>query len=424
MKKIGIIGGARIPFARTNSAYKNVTSKAMMTGAMKALVDKYNLAGKALGMASVGAVAKSSHDFSMARECLIDAGLSYDTPACDMQMACGKNQEQEPSTSEVNSTITLVKQIKRWQRKLVWHNSDELLELKQTFSNRLVQLSRARNMTERLKILKSFSPGELVPNFPAVKEPRTGLSMGEHCELMVQEWKIPREDQDELAFKSHQNAIAAYESGFYHDLVFPFAGLEKDNNPRPDSTFEKLSKLRPAFDKEKGTLTAGNSSPMTDGASCILLGNEEWASKNNYDIDAFLTHYQAAAVDYKNKEGLLMAPAYAIPKLLTQAGLTFQDFDFYEIHEAFAGQVLCTLRALNDQTFCRERLGLDKTLGEIDMTKLNVKGGSVAIGHPFAATGTRILASLAKVLKEKGSGRGLVSICAAGGMGVTAIVER
>ena len=420
MKKIGIIGGARIPFARTNSAYKNVTSKAMMTGAMKALVDKYNLAGKALGMASVGAVAKSSHDFSMARECLIDAGLSYDTPACDMQMACGTSLE---TANHVGNQIAMG-QIESGIAGGVDSSSVVPIELKQTFSNRLVQLSRARNMTERLKILKSFSPGELVPNFPAVKEPRTGLSMGEHCELMVQEWKIPREDQDELAFKSHQNAIAAYESGFYHDLVFPFAGLEKDNNPRPDSTFEKLSKLRPAFDKEKGTLTAGNSSPMTDGASCILLGNEEWASKNNYDIDAFLTHYQAAAVDYKNKEGLLMAPAYAIPKLLAQAGLTFQDFDFYEIHEAFAGQVLCTLRALNDQTFCRERLGLDKTLGEIDMTKLNVKGGSVAIGHPFAATGTRILASLAKVLKEKGSGRGLVSICAAGGMGVTAIVER
>jgi len=420
MKKIGIIGGARIPFARSNSAYKLSSNKEMMTAAMKALVQKYNLEGKALGLASVGAVAKSSHDFSMARECLIDAGLSYDTPACDIQMACGTSLE---TANHVGNQIAMG-QIQAGIAGGVDSSSVVPIELKQKLSNRLVQLSRARNISEKFKLLSSFKPGELIPNFPAIKEPRTGLSMGEHCELMVQEWNISREEQDQLALKSHQNTVAAYESGFYNDLVFPFANLDKDNNARPDSSLEKLGKLRAAFDKSKGTLTAGNSSPMTDGASCVLLANEEYASKNNYDIDAFLTHYQSAAVDYKNKEGLLMAPAYAIPKLLAQAGITLQDFDFYEIHEAFAGQVLCTLKALNDKSFCQQRLGLDKTLGEIDMSKLNVKGGSVAIGHPFAATGTRIIASLAKTLKEKGSGRGLVSICAAGGMGVTAIIER
>jgi acetyl-CoA C-acetyltransferase len=420
MKKIGIIGGARIPFARTNSNYKQISNKEMMTAAMKALVQKYNLEGKALGLASVGAVAKSSHDFSMARECLIDAGLSYDTPACDIQMACGTSLE---TTNHVGNQIAMG-QIEAGIAGGVDSSSVVPIELKQKLSNRLVQLSRARNITEKFKLLSSFKPSELIPNFPAIKEPRTGLSMGEHCELMVQEWNISREEQDNLAYQSHKNTVAAYESGFYNDLVFSFGGLDKDNNVRPDSSIEKLGKLRAAFDRNKGTLTAGNSSPMTDGASCVLLANEEYALKNNYDIDAFLTHYQSAAVDYKNKEGLLMAPAYAIPKLLAQAGLTLQDFDFYEIHEAFAGQVLCTLKALNDKNFCQQRLGLDKTLGEIDMSKLNVKGGSVAIGHPFAATGTRIVASLAKALKEKGSGRGLVSICAAGGMGVTAIIER
>ena len=419
-RKVGIIGGARIPFARSNSLYKNTPTKELMTESLKALVKKYNLEGKELGMVSVGAVAKSSRDFSMARETAIDAGLSYSTPACDMQMACGTSLE---TTVHVANQIALG-QIESGIAGGVDSSSVVPIELNQKFSNRLVQLSRARSIGEKLSLISGLRPNDIVPAFPALKEPRTGLSMGEHCELMVQDWKINRVDQDELALKSHKNASLAYENGFYKDLVFPFKGNEIDNTVRKATTLEKLSKLKPAFDKEKGTLTAGNSSPMTDGASCAFLCSDDYAKENNFEIQAYLTHYQAAAVDYKSNEGLLMAPAYAVPKLLKKAGLSFEDIDFFEIHEAFAGQVLCTLKAWEDETFCREKLGLTKALGSIDRSKLNVKGGSVAMGHPFAATGTRIIASLAKMLKEKGSGRGLISICAAGGMGVTAIIER
>jgi acetyl-CoA C-acetyltransferase len=316
-RKVGIIGGARIPFARSNSLYKNTPTKELMTESLKALVKKYNLEGKELGMVSVGAVAKSSRDFSMARETAIDAGLSYSTPACDMQMACGTSLE---TTVHVANQIALG-QIESGIAGGVDSSSVVPIELNQKFSNRLVQLSRARSIGEKLSLISGLRPNDIVPAFPALKEPRTGLSMGEHCELMVQDWKINRVDQDELALKSHQNASLAYENGFYKDLVFPFKGNEIDNTVRKATTLEKLSKLKPAFDKEKGTLTAGNSSPMTDGASCAFLCSDDYAKENNFEIEAYLTHYQAAAVDYKSKEVLLMAPAYAVPKLLKKAAV-------------------------------------------------------------------------------------------------------
>lgn len=417
--KVAIIGGARIPFARANSDYKNSDNRELMNAALKPLVNKFKLEGKKIGKVTVGAVAKSSRDFSLARECSIDSGLSYDTPTCDIQMACGTSLE---AAVHVGSQIALG-QIDTGIAGGVDSSSVVPIELKQSFANRLIQLSRAKSLGEKLSIIKGFGPKELVPSFPAIKEPRTGLSMGEHCELMVKEWKIGREAQDELAFKSHLNAAKAYQEGFYNDLVYPYLGLTKDNTVRADTTIEKLNKLRPSFDKKEGTLTAGNSSPMTDGASSVLFSSVEYAQKNNLEIQSYFSHYQSSAVDYKNKEGLLMAPAYAIATLLERTNLKLQDFDFYEIHEAFAGQVLCTLKAFTDVNYCKNRLGQSQALGEIDMSKLNVGGGSLAIGHPFAATGTRIIASLSKMIHKKGKGRGLISICAAGGLGVTAIIE-
>ncbi|RLA64816.1 MAG: acetyl-CoA C-acetyltransferase [Epsilonproteobacteria bacterium] len=420
LKKVAIIGGTRIPFCRSMTRYSNLGNREMMTGVLKELVIKYNLNGKTLGGVAVGAVVKSSRDFSLARECAIDAGISYETPAFDIQMACGTSLEaaiilgHKIAVGEIDSGIAGG----------VDSTSVVPIEMGTKLSAKLQSLAKAKTIGKKLKALTNLKIKDVTPKLPALKEPRTGLSMGDHCELMAKEWGITRADQDKLAFKSHQNTAKAYESGFLDDLVFPFHGVGKDNNVRPGTSLEKMGKLKPVFDREKGTLTAANSSPTTDGASACFLCTEEYALKHGLEIQSYLTFSQEAAVDYKNKEGLLMAPAYAVSRMLDRANLKLQDFDFYEIHEAFSAQVLCTLAAWNDAKFCEERLGRNEVLGTIDPSKLNVMGGSVAIGHPFAATGTRILAGLSKLLYQKGSGRGLISICTAGGMGVTAILER
>ncbi len=420
LRKVAILGGARIPFCKSSTSYSNLDNREMMTASIKHLVEKFNLNGKTLGGICVGAVVKSSKDFSLARECGIDAGLAYETPAYDLQMACGTGLE----AAIVLANKIAIGQIDCGIAGGCDSTSVVPIELGTRLSSKLLRISKEKSVLNKIKAISQINFKDVVPKVPAIKEPRTGLSMGEHCELMAKEWNIPRLDQDELALKSHQNAFRAYQEGFYDDLVYSFHGIKIDNNIRGATDLEKLSKLGPAFDKKHGTITAGNSSPTTDGSAAVFISSEEYALKHGYEILAYLTFAQESAVDYKNKEGLLMAPVYAIPKMLDRANLTLQDFDFYEIHEAFAAQVLCTLKALNDQKFCKERLKLDKTLGTIDLSKLNVKGGSLAIGHPFAATGSRILASLSKILHQNKKGRGLISICTAGGMGVTAILER
>tara|TARA_Y100000768_G_scaffold389002_1_gene390040 strand:- start:15643 stop:16845 length:1203 start_codon:yes stop_codon:yes gene_type:complete len=395
--------------------------KDLMKPAMDALVNELALEDKEIGEVVLGAVNKHAYDFALAREVVMNSKLSPKTPATDIQKACGTSLE---------AAVIIGNKIAQGQIECgiaggIDTNSDVPVEFKKSFSDRLLRLAAARSLPDRLKALKGFNPKELLPKLPAIKEPRTGKSMGESCEDMAKTWSISRERQDELAFKSQQNAANAFKEGWHDDLVVEFKGARKDGTIR-ETSLEKLAKLKPAFDKSsgKGTLTAGNSSPLTDGASCVFLCSEEYAQNNNLEVMAYLTFAQSAAVNYVDEEGLLMAPAYAVPKLLKQAGITLQDFDFYEIHEAFAAQVLCTLDAWKSEEFCREKLGLDAPLGEIDMNKLNIKGGSLALGHPFAATGSRIIAGLAKLLQEKGSGRGLISICTAGGMGVTAIIER
>lgn len=395
--------------------------KDLMKPAMDALVSELSLESKEVGEVVLGAVNKHAYDFALAREVVMNSKLSPKTPATDIQKACGTSLE---------AAVIIGNKIAQGQIDCgiaggIDTNSDVPVEFKKSFSDRLLRLAAARSLPDRLKALKGFNPKELLPKLPAIKEPRTGKSMGESCEDMAKTWNISRERQDELAFKSQQNAANAFKEGWHDDLIVEFKGSKKDGTIR-ETSLEKLAKLKPAFDKSsgKGTLTAGNSSPLTDGASCVFLCSEEYAKKNNLEVMAYLTFAQSAAVNYVDEEGLLMAPAYAVPKLLKQAGITLQDFDFYEIHEAFAAQVLCTLDAWKSEEFCREKLGLDAPLGEIDMSKLNIKGGSLALGHPFAATGSRIIAGLAKLLQEKGSGRGLISICTAGGMGVTAIIER
>ena len=420
-RPVGIAGGVRIPFCRSNTAYATASNKDMMIHALKGLVDKYGLHGQALGDVSLGAVIKHSADWNMARECVLSSGLSADTPAFDLQQACGTGLD---AAILMGNKIALG-QIESGIAGGVDTTSDAPIVFKRRFAQRLIKLSNARNWQQRLGALKGFSFGDLAPVPPSTAEPRTRLSMGESCELMVKRWKIAREDQDQLAYESHVKAAKAYEEGFFDDLVIPFQGVTVDNNLRPDVSLEKLGSLRPCFDKTPfGTLTAGNSTPLTDGAACTLLGSDEWLQAQGLSAQAYLTHSQVAAVNFMTEEGLLMAPAYAVPKLLAQAGISLQDFDFYEIHEAFAGQVLCTLSAWEDATFCKDKLGLDKPLGSIDRSKMNVKGSSLAAGHPFAATGARIIAVLAKLLEQKGKGRGLISICTAGGMGVTAILER
>ncbi|MEC9361685.1 MAG: acetyl-CoA C-acetyltransferase [Pseudomonadota bacterium] len=422
-RKVAILGGARIPFARSNTAYSTKSNQDMLTAAFKGVVDKFQLHGETLGEAQAGAVLKHSRDFNLCRESVLSSGLSAATPACDVQMACGTGLQ---AAIGVANKIALG-QIESGIGGGVDTTSDAPIAVGEKLRKILLEVNRAKTGGQRLKALAKFRPSMLAPAIPTNGEPRTKMSMGQHCEVMAKEWKIRREDQDLLAYESHNKAAAAWEAGFYDDLVVPFSGLSRDNNLRPDISLEKLATLQPVFDRKSGhgTLTAANSTPLTDGASAVLLASDDWAASRGLKPLAYLTHAETAGVDFAGaqKEGLLMAPAYAVPRLLARAGLTLQDFDFYEIHEAFAAQVLCTLKAWEDPVFCQQRLGLDKPLGSIDRSKMNVKGGSLAAGHPFAATGGRILATLAKIIHENGGGRGLISICAAGGLGVTAIVE-
>ncbi|MBE94464.1 acetyl-CoA C-acetyltransferase [Marinobacter sp.] len=421
IRRVAIIGGNRVPFARSNTAYSKVSNQELLTSALRGLVDRFGLQGQRLGEVVAGAVIKHSRDFNLTRESALSSGLAPETPAYDIQQACGTGLE---AAILVANKIALG-QIECGIAGGTDTTSDAPIGVSEGLREILLDLNRAKTAGERLKVLSRFRPSHLKPEIPQNGEPRTGLSMGGHCQITAHEWSIPRDEQDKLAYESHQKLASAYDEGFFKDLMTPLAGLEKDNILRPDTTLEKLATLKPVFDREKGTMTAANSTALTDGASCVLLASEDWAKANNMEVKAYLTFSEVAAVDFVDKkEGLLMAPTYAVPRMLEKAGLSLQDFDFYEIHEAFAAQVLSTLKAWEDPGFCKERLGLDKPLGSIDRDKLNVKGSSLATGHPFAATGGRIVATLAKLLEEKGSGRGLISICAAGGQGVTAILER
>jgi acetyl-CoA C-acetyltransferase len=423
IRKVAIIGGNRIPFVRSNTSYSHASNRDMLSATLQGLVNRFGLSGQRLGEVAAGAVMKHSRDFNLAREATLNSGLSLQTPAYDVQQACGTGLE---AAILVGNKIALG-QIECGIAAGTDTASDAPIALNEKYRHMILSLNRAKTFGQRLRALASIRPSFMLPLLPANAEPRTGLSMGQHCELMVKHWDVSREDQDELTFKSHQNLMAAYECGFFDDLIQPFKGVERDGIMR-DTPLQKLAKLKPAYDPVNGTLTAANSTTLTDGAAAVLMGSEEWAQRNSLPVQAYLTTSEVAAVDFysqgEQSEGLLMAPAYAVPRLLARAGLTLQDFDFYEIHEAFAAQALCTMKAWEDDAFCKEKLGLNGPLGSIDRSKLNVNGSSVATGHPFAATGPRIIATLAKLLEQKGSGRGLISICAAGGQGVTAILER
>jgi len=419
-RRVAIIGGMRIPFCRSHTAYARHSNQEMMTATLQALVDKYDLRRQVLGEVALGAVIKHSRDWNLARESAISSGLSLRTPAYDLQRACGTSIE---ACIQVANKISLG-QIDSGIGAGTDSVSDAPIVYPDDYRRILLDSYQARSMWGRIAPWFRLRPRHFKPQFPGVTEPRTGLSMGESTEITAKDFEISREDQDELALASHRNATAAWKDGFFEDLVVPFAGADRDNNVRPSTSMEKLASLKPSFDKTgSGTMTAGNSTPLTDGAAAVLLASEEWAELKNLPVQAYLVHCKAAAVDFINTEGLLMAPAYAVSEMLNDTGLSLQDFDFYEIHEAFAAQTLATLRAWESEKFCREKLGREQPLGAIDRSKLNVRGGSLAIGHPFAATGARIVATMAKLLAEKGSGRGLVSVCTAGGMGVTAILE-
>jgi acetyl-CoA C-acetyltransferase len=421
-RRVAIVGGVRIPFVRGNGAYAEVGNQEMLTTSLRGVVDRYGLKGARLDDVAAGAVMKHSSQWNLTRESVLGSGLSADTPGLDLQRACGTSLE---AAILLGNKIALG-QIDCAIAAGVDTVSDPPVVYPRSFQQRLLRSYRARTLSERVAPWFGLRPRDLRPVLPGTAEPRTGLSMGESTELMVKTWGVTRAEQDVLALESHQKAAAAYASGFYKELVRDYLGVAQDNNIRTDTTLEKLAKLKPVFDPSgAGTLTAGNSTPMTDGASAVLLASEAWARERDLPVLAYLSYGKVAAVDYiDKKEGLLMAPAYAVPRMLSDAQLALQDFDFYEIHEAFAGQVLCTLKAWADPVYCRDRLRLPDALGTIDRSKLNVKGGSLAIGHPFAATGTRIVATLAKILDEHRAKRGLISICTAGGMGVTAILER
>lgn len=416
-----IIGGSRIPFTKSFTHYSKLSTQDLGTFVLQSLVDKYSLQDKEIGEVAMGAVIKNSSDWNLARECILGTNLKATTPGYDLQRACGTSLE---AVIQLANKIR-VGQIETGIAAGVDTNSDAPIVLSRNFAKKLIGLSNSKDIASKLKTLTQFRPSDLIPIAPAVVEPRTKLSMGQHCELMVKEWKIPREEQDQIAFESHQKATQAYEEGFYDDQVFEYQGISKDTLVRPGTTMEKLKTLRPVFDHSgEGTLTAGNSTALTDGAAAVFLASEEYANKHNLPILARFVDGQSAALDYVHGAGLLMAPTLAVSRMLQRQALKLQDFSHYEIHEAFAGQLLCTLKAWEDPKYCQEVLSQEAPLGSIDRSKMNVKGGSVAIGHPFAATGARIVSSLAKILSQAESGRGLISVCTAGGMGVAAILDR
>lgn len=419
LRRVAVIGGVRTPFCRSGTFYADKSNLDLMSAALNGLVDQYKLKGAHIDEVVGGAVITHSKDFNLAREAVLNTQLAKSTPGVTLMQACGTSLQAalglaaKIATGEIESGIATGSDT----------TSDAPIVFSKKISQRLVTLPQQKTMMDKIRLFKGFSPAELAPQPPSVAEPRTGLSMGQHCELMAKEWHITREDQDQLAYESHKKAADAYASGYMDDLVVPYAGVFRDNNMRGDTTVEKLSTLKNAFDKSiKGTLSAGNSTPLTDGASAVLLASEEWAKERGLPVLAYITYGQSAGNDFVAGEGLLMAPTLAVSKMLDRSGLKLQDFDFYEIHEAFAAQVLCTLKAWEDEEFCKTHLGKDAALGSIDRSKLNVKGSSLAVGHPFAATGARIVANLAKLLSENG-GRGLISVCTAGGMGVAAIME-
>lgn len=422
-QRVGVIGGVRIPFCRNNTAYADVGNFGMSVKVLGALVERFGLHGVELGEVAMGAVIKHASEWNLAREALLSSGLAPTTPGITTARACG---------TSLDNTVLIANKIAAGQIEAgIAGGSDTTSDVPIVYSQRLrkrlLAVNRAKTPLDKLKTaMRGFSFSELKPSFPGVAEPRTGMSMGEHCEKMAREWHIGREEQDRLALDSHRKLAKAYDAGFFSDLVVSFRGLKRDGFLRPDTSMDKLAGLKPAFDKTSGhgTLTAGNSTGLSDGAAAVLLASDAWAASRGLTIQAYLRDAEVAAVDFVHGEGLLMAPTIAVPRMLKRNGLTLQDFDFYEIHEAFAAQVLCTLRAWESAEYCKNRLGLDAPLGTIDPARLNVNGSSLAAGHPFAATGARIVATLAKMLEQKGSGRGLISICTAGGMGVTAILER
>ncbi len=422
LKRIAVIGGSRIPFCRSNTLYADQTNQDMLTDAIQGVVDRYKLHGKKIDKVIAGAVTVHSRDWNLARESVLSTTLAPETPGITLQQACGTSLQAallagaEIATGQIDCAIVGGADT----------TSDAPIVFQRRFAQRLIKLPRARSFRDKLGLFKGFSPAELAPQPPANAEPRTGLSMGQHCERMAKEWSISRLEQDELTVASHQNAARAWDEGFFDDLVVAHAGVLRDNNLRPDSSIDQLAKLKPAFDKTSGngTLTAGNSTALTDGAAAVLLTSEDYAREHKLPVSAWLTQGRTSAVDFVNQDrGLLMAPTIAVAEMLQRAGISLQEFDFYEIHEAFAAQVLCTLKAWESDDYCKDQLGLDEALGSIDPSKMNINGSSLAVGHPFAATGARITATLAHMLEQHGKGRGLISVCTAGGMGVAAILE-
>ena len=420
-RRVAIVGGVRIPFTKSFKEYSRTTNQEMLTATINALVKKYSLEGKLLGDVAFGLVMQSSIEWNISREVVLGSSLDHRTPAFNVQRACGTSLETinlialKIASGQINSGIGGGSDT----------NSDLPVMVKRALAWKLIDINNAKSFGERLSAIFKIRAGDLKPSYPGIVEPRTGLSMGQHTEKMVKEWKVTRAEQDQLAYESHLKAAQAYRDGFYTDQIIPFKSASRDTIVREDTSIEKLAKLKPVFDKsETGTLTAGNSTLLSDGAAAVFLSSEDYARQNNLTIQAYFSDAQATAVDYVHGAGLLMAPTVAVSQLLKRNNLSLQDFDFYEIHEAFAGQVLCTLKAWESDQYCKSQHGLEKALGSIDRNKMNVKGGSLALGHPFGATGARVVSTMAKILQEKGKGRGLVSVCTAGGMGVAAIIER
>ena len=417
-KRVWLVPGVRTPIARVDAGLRSLDAVALSVPVAKAMGAQL-AAGTRPDLMVWGTVASNLGWSNIAREVLLDAGLDPSTPAFSTVLACSTSMVAAFEAAGMlggTSELALAGGVESMSRIQI--------ALSQGLSDWLRRLTQARTVGERIDRFLAVRAADVKLHVPGVKNRATGRSMGEHCEEMAKAWKIAREAQDRLAFASHERAVKAMAAGFFDDLVIPAGEASRDGIPRADTTVEKLAKLKPAFDREAGTITAGNASPLTDGAAALWVATESGLSRLPAGRPrARLVDWEIAAVDIFH-EGLLMAPAYAIPRLLARHGLSLADIDLWEVHEAFAAQVLCNVAALEDEAFVREKAGVSAALGRFPWERFNPNGGSVAIGHPFGATGARILSQAVKELCAMGPGkRAVVSICADGGLGTVALLE-
>ncbi|MEM9188659.1 MAG: acetyl-CoA C-acyltransferase FadI [Myxococcota bacterium] len=423
-KRVAVVAGLRTPFAKQGTAYKDVSALDLGKLAVTELLQRTGVEPSEIGQVVYGQVVPSLSGPNIAREIVLGTGMPQDIEAYSVSRACATSYQSTVNVAESILAGSVDCGIAGGSDSA----SDVPIAVSKKLADALVTASKARTLPDRLRAFKNLKPKDLIPVPPALKEMSTGLTMGESAEKMAKENGISRADQDAYAHRSHTRTAKAWNDGRFADEVMTVyvppkykGSIGEDNLVRKDSTLEGYEKLRPVFDRKHGSVTAGNSSPLTDGASALLLMREDKAKALGFDVLGFIRSYSFAALDPRGQ--LLMGPSYATPIALDRAGIELSDIDLVDMHEAFAAQILSNTQAFESDAFAREKLGRKKRIGEIDWDKFNVNGGSIAIGHPFAATGARQITQTLHELKRRGGGLGLVTACAAGGLGAAMVLE-